>query len=282
MGCDASSGAWRNSVTNVEFFLMKISFEVAAEFRDDHGKGASRRLRRSGKVPAILYGGHREPRALAVDHTKLLLLLDNERFYSTIVNLKVGDQTQAAILKDISRHPARNQILHIDLQRVLDDEKIRLRIPIHFLNEATSIGVKTQGGILSHLESDAEVQCLPKDLPEFLELDVVSLEMHKSMHLSDIKLPPGVALSSLLHGRDEPIVAIHAPRAEEEVVVAVPVEGAVPAEGAVAAAPGAAGAAPAAAGAGEAKKGEAAPKAGDAKAAAPAAKPAAKKEGGKK
>jgi len=259
---------------------MKISFEVAAEFREDHGKGASRRLRRSGKVPAILYGGHREPRALSLEHTKLLLLLENERFYSTIVNLKVGDQTQAAILKDISRHPARNQILHIDLQRVLDDEKIRLRIPIHFLNEATAVGVKTQGGILSHLESDAEVQCLPKDLPEFLELDVVNLEMHKSMHLSDIKLPPGVALSSLLHGRDEPIVAIHAPRAEEvEVVAAAPVEGAVPAEGvAAAAAPGAAGAAPAAGAAGEAKKGEAAPKAGDAKAAAPAAK----KEGGKK
>jgi large subunit ribosomal protein L25 len=280
MGCDAPIGAWRNSVTNVEFFLMKISFEVAAEFREDHGKGASRRLRRSGKVPAILYGGHREPRALSLEHTKLLLLLENERFYSTIVNLKVGDQTQAAILKDISRHPARNQILHIDLQRVLDDEKIRLRIPIHFLNEATAVGVKTQGGILSHLESDAEVQCLPKDLPEFLELDVVNLEMHKSMHLSDIKLPPGVALSSLLHGRDEPIVAIHAPRAEEvEVVAAAPVEGAVPAEGvAAAAAPGAAGAAPAAGAAGEAKKGEAAPKAGDAKAAAPAAK----KEGGKK
>ena len=212
-----------------------------------------------------------------------MLLLDNERFYSTIVGLKVGDQTQAAILKDIHRHPARNQILHIDLQRVLDDEKIRLRIPIHFKNEAASIGVKTQGGILSHLESDAEVQCLPKDLPEFLELDVVNLEMHKSMHLSDIKLPDGVTLSSLVHGRDEPVIAIHAPRAEEEVVVATPAEGAVPAEGVEAAVPGAPGAAPAAAAAGDAKKGDAAPKAGDAKAAAPAGKaPPGKKEGGKK
>jgi large subunit ribosomal protein L25 len=268
---------------------MKISFEVSAEFRDDMGKGASRRLRRSGKVPAILYGGHRETRALAVDHTRLLLLLENERFYSTIVNLKVGEQTQAAILKDIQRHPARNQVLHIDLQRVLDNEKIRLRIPIHFKNETTSIGVKSQGGVLMHLQSDAEVQCLPKDLPEFLELDVANLELNKSLHLSDIKLPEGVVLGSLLHGRDESVITIHAPRAEEEVVVAAAAE-AVPAEGAVAAAPagapGAPGAAPAAAG--DAKKGEAAPKAGDAKAAPKAgdakaaAAPAAKKEGGKK
>jgi len=257
---------------------MKISFEVPAEFRDDQGKGASRRLRRSGKVPAILYGGHREPRALAVDHRKLLLLLENERFYSTIVNLKVGDQSQAAILKDIQRHPARNQVLHIDLQRVLDDEKIRLRIPIHFKNEATADGVKNQGGILMHLQSDAEVQCLPKDLPEFLELDVVNLQLNQTLHLSDIKAPEGVALTSLLHGRNEPVVAIHAPRAEEEVVVAAAVE-AAPAEGAAAAPAGAPGAAPAAAAPAEAKKGEAAPKAGEAK---PAAAPAAKKEGGKK
>jgi len=263
---------------------MKISFEIPAEFRDDLGKGASRRLRRSGKVPGILYGGHREPRALLVDHTKLMLLLENEKFYSTIVNLKVGEQTQAAILKDIQRHPAKNQVLHIDLQRVLDNEKIRLRIPIHFKNEAASTGVKSQGGVIMHLLSDVEVQCLPKDLPEFLELDVIGLELNKSLHLSEIKLPEGVALSPLLHGRDESVVTIHAPRAEEVEVVAVPAE-AVPVEGAAAVAvpagapgaPGAPGAAPAAAA--DAKKGDAAAKPADAKA-APA--PAAKKEGGKK
>lgn len=263
---------------------MKISFEVPAEFREDLGKGASRRLRKSGKVPAILYGGHREPKAMLVDHTKLLLLLENEKFYSTIVNLKVGEQTQAAILKDIQRHPAKNQVLHVDLQRVLDNEKIRLRIPIHFKNEAASVGIKSQGGVMMHLLSDVEVQCLPKDLPEFLELDVVNLELNKSMHLSDIKLPEGVTLTPLLHGRNESVVAIHAPRAEEVEVVVAPTE-AVPAEGAAAAAaaapagaPGAPGAAPAAAA--DAKKGDAAAaKPADAKA---AAAPAAKKEGGKK
>jgi large subunit ribosomal protein L25 len=210
-----------------------------------------------------------------------MLLLENEKFYSAIVNLKVGEQTQAAILKDIQRHPAKNEVLHIDLQRVLDDEKIRLRIPIHFKNEAASTGVKSQGGVIMHLLSDVEVQCLPKDLPEFLELDLQNLELNKSMHLSEIKLPEGVALSPLLHGRDESVVTIHAPRAEEvEVVVAptevAPVEGAVPAA-AAAGAPGAPGAAPAAAA--DAKKGEAAAKPADAKA-APA--PAAKKEGGKR
>ncbi len=109
---------------------MKTAFELVAEFRDAQGKGASRRLRHANKVPAILYGGHRDPRALSLDHTKLLLLLDNERFYSTIINLKVGELNQAAILKDVQRHPAKNAIVHIDLQRVLDDEKIRITIPL--------------------------------------------------------------------------------------------------------------------------------------------------------
>ena len=109
---------------------MKTSFELVAEFRDVEGKGASRRLRRENKVPAILYGGHREPRALALDHTRLLVMLDNERFYSTILNLKVGDVSQAAVLKDVQRHPAKNAVLHVDLQRVLENEKIRITIPL--------------------------------------------------------------------------------------------------------------------------------------------------------
>ena len=118
---------------------MKTSFELVAEFRDAEGKGASRRLRRANKVPAILYGGHREPRALALDHTRLLLMLDNERFYSTIINLRVGDVTQAAVLKDVQRHPAKNAVLHVDLQRVLENEKIRITIPLHFKGEAAQL-----------------------------------------------------------------------------------------------------------------------------------------------
>src|SRR4030095_4360108 len=111
---------------------MKTAFDLAAEFRDDQGKGASRRLRRANKVPAILYGGHREPRSLALAHTKLMLMLENERFYSTIINLKVGDVNQAAVLKDVQRHPARNAVLHVDLQRVVENETIRIAIPLPF------------------------------------------------------------------------------------------------------------------------------------------------------
>jgi large subunit ribosomal protein L25 len=265
---------------------MKTSFELGAEFRDAEGKGASRRLRREGKVPAILYGGHRDPRGLALDHQKLLQLLDNERFYSTIISVKVGDQAQAAILKDVQRHPARHAIVHVDLQRVVENEKIRIRIPIHFKGESIAIGVKTQGGIVSHQKTDLDVICLPKDLPEFIEIDVSGLSLNQSLHLSDLKVPEGVQLWELVHGRDSTVVSVHLPRAEEEpepAAAAVPAEGEVPAEGAPAAGPpGAPGAAPPA---GDAKKG--APGADAAKKGAPGAEPAkgaaeAKKDEGKK
>ncbi|NBX41225.1 MAG: 50S ribosomal protein L25/general stress protein Ctc, partial [Gammaproteobacteria bacterium] len=156
---------------------MKISFELAAEARDDEGKGASRRLRHAGRVPAILYGGKRDPRMLSLNHEKLVTLIDDEKFYSTIIGLKVGDETQAAIVKDLQMHPAKNQVLHVDLQRVLPEEKIRLRLPIHFKGEAASPGVKTQGGIVSHRLADIEIACLPKDLPEEIVLDLSQMKL---------------------------------------------------------------------------------------------------------
>ena len=193
---------------------MKTSFELTAEFRDAQGKGASRRLRHENKVPAILYGGHRDPRALALDHTKLMLMLDNERFYSTIINLRVGDVTQAAILKDVQRHPAKNAVLHVDLQRVLEDEKIRISIPLHFKNEAIAPGVK-KGGVVSHLRNEIEVSCLPKDLPEFVDVDLSKVELNQMLHLSDLAVPEGVEILELSHGRDAPVVSVHHARAEE-------------------------------------------------------------------
>src|ERR1700760_1050601 len=174
---------------------MKTSFELVAEFREMNGKGASRRLRREGKVPAILYGGQSDARALTLSHQKLALMLDNERFYSTILSLKVGEETQAAILKDVQRHPYKNAIVHVDFQRVQDNEKIRISIPLHFKNEATSPGVKTQGGIVSHMRNDVVVSCLPKDLPEFIEVDLSNLGLNESIHLSQLTLPQGVVLS---------------------------------------------------------------------------------------
>ncbi|MGH8203738.1 MAG: 50S ribosomal protein L25/general stress protein Ctc, partial [Steroidobacteraceae bacterium] len=173
---------------------MKISFELDAEFREDQGKGASRRLRHLGKVPAILYGGRRDARALLVDHTKLAKLMDDERFYSTILTLKVGSQQQAAVLKDVQRHPWKNQVMHIDFQRVLEDEMIRMRVPLHFKGGAEAMGVKEQGGVLSHVRNDVELTCLPKDLPEFVEVDVSGLEINQVVKLSDLKLPAGVEI----------------------------------------------------------------------------------------
>jgi large subunit ribosomal protein L25 len=249
---------------------MRISFELAAEFRDGQGKGASRRLRHAGRVPAILYGGHVEPRAITLDHQKLMTLIDNEKFYSSIINLVVGDKKQAAIVKDLQMHPARNAIVHVDMQRVSENEKIRIHIPIHFKGEAASPGVKSEGGVVSHRVADVEILCLPKDLPEFIELDLSGMHINESKHLSDLPLPPGVTIPAIAKG-NATVVSIHPPRAEEpeptaEVAAATPAEGAAaaPAEGA------AAGAKP-----GDAK---AAAPAGDAKAAAASAK----KEGGKK
>jgi large subunit ribosomal protein L25 len=223
---------------------MKISFELDAEFRDDQGKGASRRLRRHGKVPAILYGGRRDARALLVDHTRLAKLMDNERFYSTILALKVGDQTQAAVLKDVQRHPYKNQIMHIDFQRVLEDEKIRMQVPLHFKGAAESVGVKTQGGVLSHVRNDVEVTCLPKDLPEFVEVDVSALEINQVIKLSELTLPAGVEIVDLQAGRDAPVASIHMPRVEEETAVVDEAAAAAVAP-AAAGAPAAPGAAPA-------------------------------------
>ena len=246
---------------------MKKSFELTAEFREEQGKGASRRLRHSGRVPAILYGGKREPRALSLDHTKLQLALENEKFYSSIMQLKVGEQTQAALLRDVQRHPWKNQVVHIDLQRVYEDEQIRLSVPLHFTGAAAAPGVKTEGGMMSHLRNDLVVECLPKDLPEFIEVDVSGLHLNQSLHLSDVKIPAGVTSIELAGGKNPSIVAVHAMRAEEvEVVAAAPAEGAAAAAGAaVPAAAGAAGAAAPAA-------------AGDKKAAEPAKKDEPKKD----
>jgi len=222
---------------------MKTSFELVAEFREMQGKGASRRLRHEGKVPAILYGGHSEARPLTLSHQKLLIMLENERFYSTILSLKVGDQTQAAILKDVQRHPYKNAIVHIDFQRVEDNQKIRISIPLHFVGAAVSPGVKSQGGIVSHMRNEVEVSCLPKDLPEFIEVDLSALSLNESIHMSQLKIPDGVELVALAK-EDAAVVAIHSPRAEEPEPTAA--AGAAAAEGA-AAAPAAAAAAPAAA-----------------------------------
>ena len=190
---------------------MADKFDLIAEYREDSGKGASRRLRHEGKVPAIIYGAGRPPRSLSFDHNKVLRELENESFYSSVLNIKVGDKSQAAIVKDIQRHPARPIVMHIDLQRIVEDQVIKMNIPIHYIGADVAIGVKDGGGSVSQLRTDVEVQCLPKDLPEYFEVDISGLELDAMMHLSDITVPEGVEIPELAQGpeHDHPIVSIH-------------------------------------------------------------------------
>ena len=200
---------------------MSQKFNLLAEDRTDQGKGASRRLRRIGKVPAILYGADRDPRPISLDHTALLHSLDNESFYSSILTLTVGDKSQPCVLKDLQRHPAKHQIMHVDLQRVLEDVEIRVRVPIHFVNEQKAYGVKQEGGVVAHLLNEIEVSCLPKNLPEFIEIDIADLKLDEMVMLSEVKVPEGVEIVELLQGEehDKPVVAVQRVKAvviEEE------------------------------------------------------------------
>jgi large subunit ribosomal protein L25 len=183
---------------------MSANFEINAQSRSDAGKGASRRLRRSGQVPGIVYGAHKEPTMISVPHNELVHSLENEGFYANLLNLKLGGKTEQVVLKDLQRHPAKPFILHVDFQRVQADEKIRLHVPIHFINESSCPGIKA-GGQASHIMSDMEITCLPKDLPEFIEVDMSDLQMGVTLHASEVKLPEGVDL--ITHeGNEDPIV----------------------------------------------------------------------------
>lgn len=184
-------------------------FILLAELRDDQGKGASRRLRRAGKIPAILYGGNRKSRSITLDHQVLLHQMENEAFFSSILTVKVGDETQDAILKDIQRHPAKRQVLHVDLQRVLADQEIRVTIPLHFVNEDICIGVKEGGGVVAHIISEVEITCLPANLPEYIDVDVANLDLDQIIHLSAIEIPEGVTLTANLEEYDQPVASCH-------------------------------------------------------------------------
>jgi large subunit ribosomal protein L25 len=244
-------------------------FEINAEKRELQGTGASRRLRRADKVPAILYGAGKSPQMLALDHETLYLNLKHEAFHTSILTVNVaGGEPEQAILRDVQMHPFRPRVQHLDLQRISATEKIHMRVPLHFLNAENAPGVKLEGGIVMHLMNEVDVTCLPKDLPEYLEVDLANLKLNESLHLKDIPLPAGVAITSLAHGGDNlAVVSISHVRVVEEEVAPV-VEAAAPAEGA----------APAAgAEAGKAEAGK--PEAGKKEAAKPEAGKPAKKEG---
>ena len=197
---------------------MSDQYDLVADYREDRGKGASRRLRRRGKIPAIVYGGNRPPRAITLDHNLLLRQMENESIYSSVLTVKVGDRAQEVILKDIQRHPAKRQILHLDLQRIVAGEKIRMSVPIHYVGEDEAPGVKQQGGVIFRQYNEVEVSCLPKDLPEYLEIDISGLGLDEMLHLSDLKVPEGVEIVELAQedAEDRAVVAIQMPRAEVE------------------------------------------------------------------
>lgn len=196
---------------------MSIDFALNAEPRTDKGKGASRRLRGAGRVPAILYGENKESLPLALNHNELLRSLEHEAFYSHVLTVNIDGKAEKAIVRDLQRHPAKPQILHVDLQRVSEDHEIRVVVPLHFVNESMAHGVKQQGGAISHLVTEVEVSCLPAKLPEFIEVDLTELHLNEAIRLSDLQLPEGVALVELTHGaeRDLPVVSIHPTRGAE-------------------------------------------------------------------
>jgi large subunit ribosomal protein L25 len=196
---------------------MSDIFSIDAQPRSDMGKGASRRLRHAGLVPGIIYGAHRDPEMVSLVHSDLMQHLENEAFYSHILTVNVGDRAEEVILKDIQRHPAKPFIQHVDFQRVSAREKIKTHVPIHFIAEDKAPGVK-MGGMVSHHVADVEVSCLPKDLPEFIAVDMSAMELGDTVTLSGLVLPEGVEIPVLAQGDeyDTPVVSIHSGHAAPE------------------------------------------------------------------
>jgi large subunit ribosomal protein L25 len=200
-----------------------MQIEISAKKRTLQGKGASRRLRGSGTVPGIIYGGEGSAQPIELDHNNLYHKLKLEAFHASILSMDVEGQKEPVLLRDVQMHPFKLQVLHIDFQRVDRRKKIHMKVPLHFINADVAPGVKLSGGIVSHVLTELDVSCLPKDLPEFISVDLVDLAAGNTVHLSDLQLPPGVEIPSLAKGDDLPVATIIIPRAvaaEEAAAVA--------------------------------------------------------------
>ena len=197
-------------------------FELNCSVRTDLGKGASRRLRRlDNNIPAVLYGGDKDPMALTIAHKDIARATENEAFFAHIITLKIGNKKEQAVIKALQRHPARAIILHADFLRVSATHAIIVKVPIHFLNEETCVGVRLGGGNIIRTMNEIEVSCLPKDLPEYIEVDMLEIDLGESVHLSEITLPEGITSVALSHGEDSidlSIAIVQAPKgiAEED------------------------------------------------------------------
>ena len=229
---------------------MATTHTINVEKRNDEGKGASRRLRRAGFVPAIVYGGELNPVSIQIQHKDVWHASQNEWFYSSILDLSLGGDVQKVLLRDMQRHPFKQQVLHLDFQRVNENEAIHIRVPLHFLNQEKSPAGKKSGIVITHELNDVEISCLPRDLPEYIEVDLGNIDVGDIIHLSDVKLPNGVEIPELRFGKEHDHAVAVAKEIKEEIE-----ETPVAAEGEAAPAAGATGAAPAA-GAAPAKKDE--------------------------
>jgi large subunit ribosomal protein L25 len=204
---------------------MAKTHEIKVERRNDEGKGASRRLRRAGFVPAIVYGGELKPVSIQIEHKDVWHASQNEWFYSSILDLSLGGDVQKVLLRDMQRHPFKQLVLHLDFQRINENEAIRLRVPLHFLNQDTSPAGKASGVVITHEMNDVEVSCLPKNLPEFIEVDLGALKTGDIIHLSDLKLPSGVEIPELRLGKEHDHAIVIAKEVQEEVEAAPAAEG---------------------------------------------------------
>ena len=210
------------------------TIEFTAFPRATEGRGASRRMRRSGKAPGIVYGGTTPPQPIELDHNALIHALRNEVFHASILTMKVDGASTQVLLRDVQMHPFRNEVLHVDFQRIDPSRKIHMKVPLHFVNEAQSPAVKSEGAIISHVMTEIDIACLPKDLPEFIEVDLSELDTAHSLHVSGVKLPAGVSIVSRRAG--DPVVATAVvPKAVAE-TEETPAEGEAPAAGAAPAA----------------------------------------------
>jgi large subunit ribosomal protein L25 len=194
---------------------MSTNFELSAATRTDKGKGASRRLRREADlVPAVIYGAGKDAVSISLEHRFVIKALENEAFYTQVIDLSIDGKAQQVVLKDLQRHPFRPRIMHMDFLRIKAGEKINMTIPFHFIGEDVAPGVKLDGGVVSRVTSEAEVSCLPQHLPEFIEVDVSEMKMDELLHLSDIRISKDIEFTALAHENDPAVVSIHKARAE--------------------------------------------------------------------
>ena len=200
---------------------MSSNYELSTQSRDSFGTGASRRQRRENLVPAVVYGAGKDNESVMLDHDQVMHSLEKEAFHSAIIDLKTDKGSQQVILREVQMHPHRQLVMHVDFQRVRASEKLHMKVPLHFEGSDVAPGVKTDGGILSHPITELDITCLPRDLPEFIAVDVSELNLNESLHLSNIKMPEGVELTATAspEGEDPTIATISPPKVVEEEVV---------------------------------------------------------------